>query len=62
MVSASPLPASDPEFDTIAHNTAFRDKPADLRWDGSGSNINFVANHCTTSIPAGSATDRPLTA
>jgi parallel beta-helix repeat protein len=53
VVSAAPFKGSDPQFDTIARNTAFRDKPADLRWDGSGNNINFVANHCTTSIPSG---------
>lgn len=53
VVSAAPFKGSDPQFDTIARNTAFRDKPADLRWDGSGNNITFVANHCTTSIPAG---------
>jgi hypothetical protein len=53
VVSAAPFKGSDPQFDTIARNTAFRDQPADLRWDGSGNNITFVANHCTTSIPAG---------
>ena len=53
VVSAAPFHGSDPQFDTISHNTAFRDKPADLRWDGSGSNINFVANQCATSVPAG---------
>jgi hypothetical protein len=54
VLSAKPLGGrSDPEFDTIAHNTAFRDKPADLRWDGSGNNNKFIANNCTTSVPAG---------
>ena len=53
VLSAAPFQGSDPQFDTIARNTAFRDKPADLRWDGSGSNVNFVANHCATSIPSG---------
>jgi parallel beta-helix repeat protein len=53
VVSAAPFHGSDPQFDTIARNTAFRDKPADLRWDGSGNNVNFVANHCKTSSPAG---------
>jgi hypothetical protein len=53
VLSAAPFQGSDPQFDTIARNTAFRDKPADLRWDGSGNSINFVANHCAKSIPAG---------
>ena len=54
VLSAKPLGGkSDPQFDTISRNTAFRDKPADLRWDGSGNNVTFIANHCTTSIPAG---------
>jgi parallel beta helix pectate lyase-like protein len=53
VVSAAPFHGSDPAFDTIARNTAFRDKPADLRWDGSGNNIRFVGNHCTISMPAG---------
>jgi Right handed beta helix region len=53
VLSAAPFQGSDPQFDTISRNTAFRDKPADLRWDGSGNNVNFVANHCAKSIPAG---------
>jgi parallel beta-helix repeat protein len=52
VVSAAPFHGSDPQFDTISRNTAFRDKPADLRWDGSGNNIKFVANQCKTSSPA----------
>jgi Right handed beta helix region len=56
VLSAAPLTGgkgSNPEFDTIARNTAFRDKPADLRWDGTGNNVNFVGNYCKTSIPTG---------
>ena len=52
VVSAAVFHGSDPEFVTIARNTAYRDKPADLRWDGTGS-VSFAGNHCTTSIPAG---------
>lgn len=29
------------------------DQPADLIWDGSGSNVNFIANHCAAPIPSG---------
>lgn len=51
--AASLTGGSDPEFDTIARNTAFSDHPADLIWDGTGNSINFIANHCATSIPSG---------
>jgi Right handed beta helix region len=44
---------SNPNFDTIANNTAFRDHPADLIWDGTGIGVRFIANHCGTSIPPG---------
>ena len=53
VISAAVFHGSDPQFDTIAHNTAFRDQPADLSWDGTGSNVNFAGNHCSTSIPSG---------
>ena len=44
---------SDPEFDAIVGNRAFRNRPADLIWDGSGTHIRFRHNHCGTSAPAG---------
>jgi nitrous oxidase accessory protein NosD len=44
---------SNPNFDTIARNTAFRDRPADLRWDGTGTGVRFLANQCGTSVPSG---------
>ena len=54
VVSAKALTkGSDPNFDTIAFNTAFRDHPADLIWDGTGVRVTFRANHCGTSIPPG---------
>ena len=43
----------DPEFDAIVGNRAFRNRPADLIWDGSGTHIRFRHNHCGTSAPAG---------
>jgi parallel beta helix pectate lyase-like protein len=52
VVSAAVFHGSDPEFDTIARNTAYGDKPTDLRWDSTGS-VSFAGNRCTTSIPAG---------
>jgi nitrous oxidase accessory protein NosD len=44
---------SKPEFDAITGNTAFRDHPADLIWDGTGTHVTFRHNHCRTSAPAG---------
>jgi hypothetical protein len=44
---------SNPNFDAIIGNTAFRDHPADLVWDRTGTGVRFRANHCATSIPAG---------
>ena len=54
VLSAHPITGgSDPNFDTIARNTAFRNHPADLRWDGTGIGVRFKANHCGTSNPPG---------
>ena len=54
VVSAHALTkGSNPNFDTIAHNTAFRNHPADLVWDGTGVGVRFKANHCGTSRPPG---------
>lgn len=44
---------SDPDFDTIVGNFAFGNRPADLVWDGTGTGVLFIANHCATSIPPG---------
>ena len=44
---------SNPNFDTIARNTAFGNRPADLIWDGTGIGVTFRANVCGTSLPPG---------
>ena len=44
---------SNPNFDTIANNTAFHNHPADLIWDGTGIGVHFKGNRCQTSTPAG---------
>jgi hypothetical protein len=44
---------SNPNFDTISGNTAYRDHPADLIWDGTGTGVTFTGNHCATSLPPG---------
>jgi Right handed beta helix region len=54
VASAHPLNGgSNPANDTIAGNTAYRDHPADLIWDGTGTDITFAHNHCGTSVPSG---------
>lgn len=37
----------------VAFNVAFGNQPFDLLWDRSGTNIEFVKNHCKTSDPDG---------
>ena len=44
---------SNPNFDTISFNSAFRNHPADLIWDHSGFGVRFRHNDCGTSIPGG---------
>ena len=54
VLSAKPLThGSNPEFDTISFNFAFRNHPADLIWDHSGIGVRFRHNDCGTSIPGG---------
>jgi hypothetical protein len=43
----------NPKNDTIAGNQAFHNRPADLVWDGTGTGIHFVGNHCGKSLPGG---------
>jgi hypothetical protein len=40
----------DVMFNTVAHNTAFGNVPADIVYDGSGAGNLFVANSCGTSL------------
>ncbi len=51
--AASLTKGRNPNFDTVAFNTAFRDHPADLLWDGTGKHVRFIANRCRTSVPPG---------
>ncbi len=44
---------ANPSFDTIVANSAFRNRPADLIWDGTGVGNRFRHNRCRTSIPRG---------
>lgn len=42
----------NPKDILVSHNIVRRNRPFDLRWDGSGTNILFVHNRCATSSPA----------
>ncbi len=54
VLSASALTkGSNPNFDVIANNTAYRDRPADLIWDGTGIHVRFLGNRCVRSAPPG---------
>jgi hypothetical protein len=54
VASAHPLTGgSNPDSDTIADNTASSNHPADLIWDGTGTNVMFTGNDCSISIPTG---------
>ena len=54
VLSAKPLTGgSNPNFDTISFNSAFRNHPADLIWDHTGVGVRFRHNACATSIPGG---------
>jgi hypothetical protein len=44
---------SNPRHDLIVNNTAYRNRPADIRWDGTGTGVHFARNHCAISAPAG---------
>jgi nitrous oxidase accessory protein NosD len=50
--AASVTGGSNPDNDHIVANSAHRNKPADLIWDGTGTGNAFSGNHCTKSVPA----------
>jgi hypothetical protein len=53
VISSKPFGGTDPASNTIAHNFAFGNQPADIRWDGSGAHNRFRNNRCGTSQPSG---------
>jgi len=53
VISSKPFGGTDPANDTIAHNFAFNNQPADIRWDGTGAHNRFRNNRCNTSQPPG---------
>jgi nitrous oxidase accessory protein NosD len=48
---------TEPQNDSVAHNKAFGNQPADLLWDQTGTAV-FKKNKCGTSDPAGLCTGR----
>jgi len=53
MISSQPFGGTTPVRNTIARNVAFGNQPADIRWDGSGTNNRFRGNNCGSSQPSG---------
>jgi parallel beta-helix repeat protein len=53
VTSAKPLGGAVESHNVVKFNQAYRDKPADIVWDGNGSGNQFVANRCGTSTPDG---------
>lgn len=53
VVSASQFHGSNPKNDLITRNSLRRNRPFDLLWDGTGTNVVFTHNHCATSSPPG---------
>lgn len=56
IVVASARPVThgrNPKNIRIGRNLAFGNRPADLIWDGTGTGISFVDNHCGRSLPPG---------
>jgi len=42
----------NPKDILVTRNKVLRNRPFDLRWDGTGKNIVFIHNRCVTSSPA----------
>jgi hypothetical protein len=53
VISSKSFGGTDPAHNLIAHNVAFSNQPADIRWDGTGTDNRFRANSCATSQPSG---------
>jgi len=53
LVSAKSFGGPDPSGDTIRANHLDGNEPADVVYDGTGSDDRFVANDCASSLPGG---------
>jgi hypothetical protein len=53
LVSSKPFGGSVESGNLIKGNIAYKNRPADIVWDGQGQRNRFVNNHCGRSIPNG---------
>jgi hypothetical protein len=53
LLSAQMFGGNVPNFNVIVNNEAFKNLPADIRWDGTGKGNIFRNNECKTSSPNG---------
>jgi hypothetical protein len=53
VASTTAFGGADPTANLVAANRAHANRPADVIYDGSGSDNRFTANRCATSIPDG---------
>jgi parallel beta-helix repeat protein len=53
VISSKSFGGTDPARDTISNNSALGNRPADIRWDGSGFGNHFENNNCNLSQPSG---------
>ena len=53
VASAKALGGAVESNNVVRNNQAYRNKPADIVWDGNGTGNQFVANTCGTSTPDG---------
>ena len=51
VVSSATVGGDEPNDNLIKKNVAFRNEPADIVWDESGTGNEFLRNRCGTSIP-----------
>jgi hypothetical protein len=53
VASGKPLGGTTGSHNRVVHNQAFKNKPADLVWDGEGKDQKFRQNRCDSSLPSG---------
>jgi nitrous oxidase accessory protein NosD len=51
IISTAFLKGANPTNNTVRDNSAHRNRPSDIFWDGSGSGNKVVDNHCVTATP-----------
>lgn len=52
VLSSVPFGGNDENGNRVVENTALRNRPKDVIWDGNGTGNRFKENHCHTSTPA----------